>query len=92
LPSKPADKGSNNGQSFNPPMPTPVEGKPMPMSMYQPGYQWGPGQVMAAGYRPMYYPSPNMGYWPQMPQPGMPLMQGNPMAMRSGINAFTGGN
>jgi hypothetical protein len=81
----PAKTNPPKGPNFTPPMPTPVDANPLPMSMYRPGYAWG-NQVMPTGYQPMYYPRMNAGYWPSMP------MGGYPVGAQPGMNAFSGNN
>jgi hypothetical protein len=83
LPPATNKKGTANGNApnFTPPMPTPVDGNPMPTSMLRQNY-WG-NRVMPAGYQPMYYPG--YGYYPQMPMR-------YPTAPQPAMNAFSGGN
>lgn len=60
-------QGGNGGQTFQPPMPSPLPGNPGPSSMMMP-QRMPYGQVQAAGYRPMMYPGYGYGYQP-MPVP-----------------------
>jgi hypothetical protein len=57
------------GPGFSAPMPTPVDGAPLPpgpVARVYPGAQ-GPGMIQTAGYRPMYYPRPYDPYPGYMP-------------------------